>query len=234
MTKERRDSFNRQTPGIGADVTLRDLRKTNLAAARTKADSIVALCGEFAGVSQGLYVFLFTNDSDRPVYDDNKKRKIVIYPRGMSIKPGKFEKGFAVRVGNYHKHLHRERRRNVPISVLGECFVRGYWLDLSAVAPWVRSPARVFERYWTEAVNAFLAANELLAKPPVKQLARAEWRYLRRTNWTAPTEATFGAYLREVSTGIFEMARVGTLPSPSPQSEAARGHARVESRPIQP
>lgn len=196
-------------------VQLRTLRPRNLAVANCRATTAAAICGGFAGAAEGLYVFVFRNDESRPVYDNNPKRKVVIHEEGLSIKPGKFEKGFSVRLENYYDHLHRVRRRNSPVPVLAESLLSGFCLDLSGVAGTIPRPARVFERYWTEAVNAFLEANGLLAEAPIKQLKRSEWRYLRRSEWTMPTQRRFAVYLHQVCAKLSEMARVGAVPSPT-------------------
>ncbi len=193
---------------------LRELRVQSLARDVDRFTAATAICGEHAGVREGLYVFLFANRADVPVFDDNPTRKIVVHRDGLSIKPGKFEQGFAVRVADYIKHLHRERLNNVPVPVFGESFVFGYWLDLSSLAQSVPAPARVFERYWTEAVGTFLIAHGLLAGPEIKQKARAEWRYLRPENWTPRVAGALRRFLGEVAERIFDMARVGAMPSP--------------------
>ena len=182
-------------------------------------DVPAAICGPRAAVTQGLYVFRFANTADEDILDSNKKPKIVVHRRGASIKPGKFEGGLAARVENYNVHLHRPGADGRRQWALGESFRGGFLLDLSAAEAVLPRPARVFERYWNEAVNRFLAEHGLLAHAPVTQLARAEWRYVQAERWTDGVTATLLAYLNEVSKRISAMIEVGAFPAVRPADQ---------------
>jgi len=176
-------------------------------------DVPAAVCGEFSGVSQGLYAFRFSNESELDVFDNNKKPKVVVHRRGASFKPGKFEQGFAARMNNYNAQLHRAPTDGSREWVFGKCIAAGYLLDLSELVQLVCAPARIFERYWTESVNVFLEENELLADPPVVQNGRAEWRYLQADRWTPRVNDALSEHLEGVAARILAMAHAGRFVS---------------------
>jgi|GEM_PF-2759614 len=181
-----------------------------------------AICGDFGKIKEGLYAFIFFNDHDLAIFDKNSKPKVVVHGAGASMKPGKFEGGFGVRMLDYSKHLHRRATAEAGSEqVLQQCFGGGFLLDLSDQAFKVPNPARVFERYWTEAVNIFLKTNQLLADAPIKQLARAEWRYLKQGTWTSDVAVAFQTYLQEIAQRIFAMIEVGRLPPTCVRESAA-------------
>jgi hypothetical protein len=190
---------------------VREISRSGLSSSVTWGDVPSKICGDFASVGQGLYAFVFVNDEDGHVYDNNKKPKVVVHGRGASLKPGKFEQGFRVRLHNYNAHLHWQDRNGDRRWALQECFAGGYILDLSATAEHVPTAARIFERYWNEAVNAFLKSREVLADS-VDQLGRAEWRYVERRRWTDATQLEFRTYLDDVAARIMRMAAVGGFP----------------------
>jgi hypothetical protein len=137
-----------------------------------------------------------------------------VYRRGGSIKAGKFEQGFARRLGSFNAHLHWPNAGGELKWALQVCYREGYVLNLSKAAEALQKPARIFERYWTESIGIFLREHELLAGPPIRQISQAEWRYLQLGAWTADVARNFAVYLEGVSARIFEMAEVGRLPSP--------------------
>jgi hypothetical protein len=173
-----------------------------------------ALCGDFAEVSQGLYLFLFSNEADEHVYDNPKnegRRKIVVHKCGLSVKAGKFEAGFVNRVREYNEHLHRVRSGGRE-WVLGQTFRGGYLLDLTAIVEVMGSgSAGVFEAYWIEAVDAFLKVHGLLADPPIVQRRRSEWRYLECSRWTTEANEELRQYLFQIAQRLFHMAQVGSF-----------------------
>jgi len=182
-------------------------------------DVPTAICGEFGTIGQGLYVFVFANDSDEDVYDNNPTPKVVVPRRGRSLRAGKFEQGLALRMQNYNAHLHRRDTNGMQRWVLQECFRSGLLLDLAGAEDPIPAPARVFERYWTDAVAAFLDANRLLS-PSMEGNARSDWRLLRGERWTPDVQAELRSYLADVSARIFAMIDVGRLPLPRRASMA--------------
>lgn len=103
---------------------------------------------------------------------------------GASLKPGKFENGFIVRMRNYHDHLRREDEGGEVEHVFQECLQLALVLDLSTVRLGLPSAARVFEHYWNESVSAFLEEEILLVGT---QNGRAEWRSV--TAWSERKQA---------------------------------------------
>lgn len=173
-----------------------------------------ALCAGFDGVRQGLYVFVFANEG-ADVLDNPKnavRRKIVVRRQGVSIKPGKFEKGLAVRLASYNEHLHRTGAGGQPEFVLGECFKHAYLLDLTRAVSAVGAPAPIFERYWIEAVNRYLTASGMLSRSS-RQKKRSEWRHIETNRWTSSRQNKFRDHLEVIAQRIFEMARVGAFPA---------------------
>lgn len=166
-----------------------------------------SLAGSLAATSQGLYVFLFRNPTDQKVLDNNKRKKVVVQPSGVSMKPGKFEKTLLARLANYNVHLHRVLPEQPFQAAFWECFVEGHVLDLSAANAF--PAARLFEPYWVEATRHFLRSNDLLEG---KQLGRSEWRYLRAGSWTAETRAKFSRYLAETANRIHSMLKLSEFP----------------------
>lgn len=168
-----------------------------------------ALCGNHANAGQGLYVFVFKNESDLDVVDYPRtadRRKVIIRARGVSIKPGKFEGGLSVRLREYNEHLHRRRSESDHEWVLAECFNAGHLLDLSGAVDAVGAPARIFEQYWIEAVERFLVTHELRARG---QKERSEWRHVVPSRWTAALQVSLRDYMSNVADRIREMTRVG-------------------------
>jgi hypothetical protein len=192
----------------------RVLREIAWPEAGENSDLTQALCAGFDHVRQGLYVFVFANPGT-DVFDNPKKaerRKIVVHGRGVSIKPGKFEKGLAERLASYTEHLHRRTDRGEAELVLAECFRHAYLLDLTDAISAVGNPAPIFERYWVEAVERYLDASGLLSRS-ARQKKRSEWRYVQTDRWTPTQQAAFREHLDGVARSIFEMARVGAFPS---------------------
>lgn len=170
-----------------------------------------SLAGAHGKISQGLYVFLFRNGTDDQVLDNNKKKKVVVQPRGVSLKPGKFEQTFLTRLANYNSHLHRTRTEQPFEPAFWDCFAVGHVLDLSRADG--LPAARIFERYWIEATNHFLASNGLLEE---KQIGRSEWRYLRPGVWAGDVPARFLTYLQEAAERVGSMLLAGKFPSAAP------------------
>jgi hypothetical protein len=175
-------------------------------------DVPAAICGEFGTIGQGLYVFMFVNDSDEDVYDNNATPKVVVPRRGRSLRAGKFEQGLTLRLQNYNAHMHRLQADGTQRWVLQECFRSGLVLDLAGADDAIPAPARVFERYWMDAVAAFLDANRLLATGTDKQPGKGDWRVLRAERWTPDIQEELRSYLADVSARIFAMIDVGRLP----------------------
>lgn len=113
---------------------------------------------------------------------------------------------------SYNDHMHRRPPGRGSEWVLRECLKSGYLLDLSWATSGLDAPARIFERYWTEAVNAYLKTHQLLAKPPIRQLRRAEWRYLEPGQWTETIKNGFRDYLGQVAERILGMIRIASFP----------------------
>jgi hypothetical protein len=158
------------------------------------------------GLVQGLYVFLFENRQDRDVFDANKTPKIVVHGHGISLKSGKFEQTLTTRLANYEAHLHVMAPHGQRQYVFQATFVRGYVLDLSSRDTLNSYPlARIFERFWVEEVNRFLVASSLLSRPPQKQIARSEWRYLRTGALTTETTERLKNHLESVAKTIDRM-----------------------------
>lgn len=189
------------------------LHEISSPASKTTAqwDVPAAICGEFGAVSQGLYVFLFANESETDVYDNTTAPKIVVPKRGRSIRAGKFEQGLSLRLQNYNAHLHRVQPDGSQRWVLQESFRTGYVLDLTGAEDALAAPERVFEKYWTDAVNAFLDANRLLAVAGPRAATNG-WRFLRAERWSPALQAEFRSYLADVSARVFAMIDVGRLP----------------------
>lgn len=179
-------------------------------------DVPAAICGEFATIGQGLYVFVFANDSDADIYDNGPTPKVVVPRRGRSLRAGKFEQGLSLRLQHYNGHLHRLQPDGAQRWVLQECFRSGFLLDLAGAEEAMAAPERLFERYWAEAVNAFLDANRLLAGSS----ARGDWRFLKTERWTSGMQSEFRSYLADVAARIFAMIDVGRLPLPLRNSVA--------------
>ncbi len=164
------------------------------------------------GMRDGLYVFLFLNSSNEYVLDNNPKPKTVIHQAGASLKPGKFEQGLAVRLKNYHDHLHWTETDGTKSWVFTRCFRRGFVFDLSNRRLGLPSTARVFERYWTESVNIFLQEHKLLASDPIRQLSRAEWRYLNPSSWNETVDSKLETYLNALAERIVNMVATVHVP----------------------
>lgn len=190
-----------------------------------RASVPAAICGGFAGVREGLYVFVFFNGMDQDVRDYPKnasRQKIVVHRRGMSIKPGTFAEGFITRVRDYDQHLHRAPTGGgEPEWALAESFREGFLLDLTSTARSIGVSAGVFEAYWIEAVNAYLKAASLLADPPIVQLERSEWRHLKLEGWTTEIRDEFYDYMKGVTQRVLAMAGVAALPA-LPHGRATR------------
>lgn len=107
------------------------------------------LAGPHGEIRQGLYVFLFRNDAEDDVLDNNSKKKVVVNRRGLSMKPGKFERTLLARLANYNAHLHRVEPAQPFRPAFWDCFISGHVLDLSDAEPF--PAARIFEPYWVEA-----------------------------------------------------------------------------------
>jgi hypothetical protein len=159
-------------------------------------------------VSQGLYVFAFENSSEFDILDRNKKPKIIIRQRGSSLKPGKFEQGFATRIANYCAHLHHVTE-GVPRFVFSKTFAGGFLLDLSRCAD-RGATARVFELYWIEGVNAFIHEERLLH---TSSKARGEWRHLAVPVLDEACRSRLKARLEDLAERIEEMQMIRERPT---------------------
>jgi hypothetical protein len=184
-------------------------------------DVPAAICGEFGAIGKGLYVFMFVNDSDEDVYDNTPTPKVVVPRRGRSLRAGKFEQGLALRLQNYNAQLHRLEPDGSQRWVLQECFRSGFLLDLASSEDPIPAPERVFERYWTDAVAAFLDTNRLIAPSHDKHPPKGDWRVLRAERWNAEVQAELRMYLADVAARIFAMIDVGRFPLARRTSTAA-------------
>jgi hypothetical protein len=162
------------------------------------------------GIKDGLYVFLFENQSDRRVRDNNTRPKTVIGTHGASLKPGKFENGFIVRMRNYHDHLRRENEGGQVDHVFQECLRLALVLDLSTVRVGLPSSARVFEHYWNESISAFLEDETLLVGT---QNGRAEWRSVQPSLLASPAKDKLRDLASRLASNIHRMA--AALPRPT-------------------
>ena len=103
-----------------------------------------------------------------------------MHRQGSSLKPGKFQQGFAHRVCGYNSHMHWTSQSGERQGALRECFRGGYVLDLSSGMEAVRKPARIFERYWTESVAFFLHEYDLPAKALCDKSGNLNGAFTRR------------------------------------------------------
>lgn len=184
---------------------------------------------QLAGARTGLYVLVFSNEARLHVFDRNGRPRpdgtrgtLIVNRRGLSLKPGKFERGFGARMLTNLKHMHHRPRPGVQKYVMLECFKRGWLLDLASLETHVSEPARVFEAYWNLAINIFLTKNNLLADPPIVQRTRAEWRFLQRERWTDRVEDRLEKFLRQLAERIFAMAPEAALPDASGRDGAPK------------
>jgi hypothetical protein len=163
-------------------------------------------------MNQGLYCFFLTNPLNEYILDNNPKPKTVLHRKGASLKPGKFEQGLLTRLKNYHDHLHWMPTPGAQEWMFTRCFKMGFVLDLSKHDMGLPSTARVFEKYWTECVNRFLRERGLLAPDPIRQLARAEWRYLAPSAWNPGVETDLRDFLSHLAVRIEKMIDIGRVP----------------------
>lgn len=154
-------------------------------------------------IRDGLYVFLFENRSSRRVRDNNTRPKTVIGANGASLKPGKFENGFIVRMRNYHDHLRREDEGGGVEHVFQECLRLALVLDLSTTQVGLPSPSRVFEEYWNESISAYLEGRSLLVGT---QNGRAEWRSVTPSLLTTPMTEDLRKLASDLAANIGRMA----------------------------
>ena len=157
----------------------------------------------------GLYAFLYSSPTSGKIYDKNTTPKIVLYPTGLSLKSGKFEKEFVKRHKVTIKHLSHVSKDGQKFE-FNQFFQVGYVLDLSECKMGLVSTARVFERYWTEHINSFLEWQNLLADKS-QQNKRAEWRTIDPSLWNHDVETLFHEYLIELDSRIMKMIDVGRL-----------------------
>ncbi|MRG96120.1 hypothetical protein [Polyangium spumosum] len=173
------------------------------------------LSGVHSRRRRGLYVFLFENQTELDVYDNprtDKRRKVVVPGGGASLKPGKFEQGFRVRLDSYNKHMHRRPNASSLEFAFFDTFRGGFLLDLSESFDDVPNPPKVFEPYWIECINAFAGRRSLFVED---QKHRPEWRHLRVASWTPEVRALFGLYIAQVADQIRAMATFASIPNPS-------------------
>lgn len=178
---------------------LKELRRPGLG-----VEEVVSRLPEDLGaVSQGLYVFVFENETQFDILDRNKKPKVIIRQRGSSLKPGKFEQGFATRIANYCAHLHHAAD-GIPRFVFSQVFAGGFLFDLSAHND-RGATARVFEPYWLEGVNDFIREENLL---PPKSKIRGEWRQLTVPVFDEARRSRLKARLEDLAERIEDMQAI--------------------------
>ena len=125
-------------------------------------------------IREGLYVAVFRNRANKPVWDNNTTPKIVIPKRSAMLKYGKFEDGVLKRYREMFSHL--RRKKNGPVEwIQNELTQLILVLDLTPLRLANGSVASVMEPYWNAEFEAWLRKRKLL-KPDQK--ARVESRAL--------------------------------------------------------
>ena len=154
-------------------------------------------------IDDGLYLFLYRNPSYRTVRDNNTTPKPVIRAGGASVKPGKFENGLIARARNHRDHLRRDEVDGDVTLVFSDSLALALVLDLTPLSIGLDSPARVFERFWTESIDLFLRKRGLLASD---QNMRAEWRFLDKGSVTPSLHEDLRQLTERLSVKIENMA----------------------------
>jgi len=138
--------------------------------------------------NNGLYIFLFVNNSKKDIHDKNIKResreagitsgKIVVPHNSTVIKFGKYENGFNSRLSSYLDHMHfagdADNKELALSKCLKSCFL--FDLDLFPKLSYSLSHSRVLEKAWNGAIDFYLSQNNLLSG---KQMWRSEYRIIR-------------------------------------------------------
>lgn len=65
-------------------------------------------------IKRGVYVHYLRNDHEHPVYDRNRRGKLLILPGRTTIKFGKFEGGLIARRSEDARHFHRREFTDAP------------------------------------------------------------------------------------------------------------------------
>jgi hypothetical protein len=160
---------------------LHEIAKSRLESVRSREEFLSLVCGTVGDADHGLYVFLFANDSDE-IIDDNHG-KVAVHPRGLTLRPGKFQGGCRKRFSGYWRDVQRTGRDGRKESALLGC-LRGLYVltDLP-------KSAAALESEWSSDIDDFLTAYDLSAEPS----RRSELRYLHRDSWTSTWTACFGS-----------------------------------------
>ncbi len=149
-------------------------------------------------IVHGLYVVTFVNDGEA-VFDNNRggEGREVIPARSKMLKYGKFERGMVRRYQEQLEHLRRKKGKTVTKYVYGELVRSIFVLDLTPLAPGLPcSPARVFEPFWNQSIQAWLEKNDLADRNASK---RSESRALLGE---LPNERTLSLELRRLEKRI--------------------------------
>jgi|GEM_PF-4181777 len=108
----------------------------------------------------GLYVLVHENESEHAIRDRNGDGRVLVEPKALGVKYGKFEHGFLSRRFTDHRHLHRRlpddsEEADIFASVLRYALV----LDLSDIDLGPANAAAVFESYWNAMLESALCSK---------------------------------------------------------------------------
>lgn len=153
-------------------------------------------------INQGLYVLIFENKLESKILDP--KPKVVVSQFGASIKPGRFERSFPIRLSEYVKDMRFDSSDSNLKSAFELSFVCGFVLDLSLNKDTFLY-ARIFEQYWIQEINLFLVHEKVLG---AVQNKHSEWRNIEPDKLTPEFLDKFHSNLQVVVNKISLMQKI--------------------------
>jgi hypothetical protein len=130
--------------------------------------------------TRGLYIQYFENNGTQPVYDknrgfrDGRRGALVVHAQGMSIKSGKFERGFLRRRKQDADHLHHIRAEKLG-ETYRSCLKFAFLLDLTDLPRFQVSGLREAERVLKRNVDRIIDVHSALRPKATRQ---GDWRRL--------------------------------------------------------
>lgn len=159
---------------------------------------------EISNLSIGLYALIFINLNEISIIDKNKSQnssilgKVVVPPRSVVLKAGKFQGGLISRMKGYEKHMHNEGfpEKSLFKSSLTRAIVFpmdkfDIQIDKSLI------PSSIYEGYWNQSIFQHLRNNNLLTE---HQNYRTEYRVLKSYEYCLGN--SFYSFLEKIASNI--------------------------------